>query len=152
MIVPARFDSPKVRRLLEGLADHYVSTYGAHDLDEDDPTDYASPVGGCLIGIEDGEPVAVACWRRHDADSCELRRFYVVPSARGGRRARRMLEAVLDAAEAAGYRRALCATVAREGLRGLDLREIDPYGPHADQAGVGCYEIDLAGATTGVPA
>jgi GNAT superfamily N-acetyltransferase len=143
VIVAAQYDSPAVRRLLAALADHYVSTYGAHDLDDDDPAEYAAPEGGCLVGFENGKPVAVGCWRRHGPDVCELRRFYVVPSARGRRGARRMLDAVLTAARAAGYERAVCATAAGRGLTGLEVRPIAPFGSHTDSPGVGCYEIRL---------
>jgi GNAT superfamily N-acetyltransferase len=143
VIVAARYDSPAVRSLLAALAEHYVSAYGAHDLDVDDPADYAPLAGGCLLLVEDGQPVAVGCWRRHGPGVCELRRFYVTPAGRRRGSARRLLTAVLDAAAASGYRRALCATVVGEGLAGLEVRQIGPYGSHTELPGVGCYEIRL---------
>jgi GNAT superfamily N-acetyltransferase len=148
-----RADGPTARRLLAALADHYVSTYGAHDLEVDDPADYAPPAGGCLLLVEDGQPVAVGCWRRHGPSVCELRRFYVTPAARGRRGARRMLEAALTAARAAGYERAVCAVCATEigeglaGTPGLEVRRIAPFGPHSDAPGVGYFEVLAARQT-----
>jgi hypothetical protein len=55
-----------------------------------------------------------------------------------------MLAAVLAAARAAGYDRAVCATVAGDGLAGLAVRPIPPYGPHTEGPAVGCYELRLA--------
>lgn len=144
MIVAASYGDSRVRALLQELAAYYVREYGAHDLDDDDPAQYAAPRGGCLLGYEDGTPVAVGCWRRHDATTCELRRFYVAPTIRRRGVGRRVLAAVLDDAREAGYRRAVCATVAGDGLAGLDVRRIALYGPHAALPGVGCYEVRLA--------
>lgn len=144
MIVPARYDSPEVRGLLDELAAHYVTVYGAHDLDDDDPADYVPPDGGCLVGYEDGAPAGVACWRRYDPATCELCRFYVLPHARGRGLARRMLAAALAAACAAGYPRAVCATTAGGGLTGFDVYPCAPFGRYADLPGVGCYELRFA--------
>ncbi|SDY97610.1 Acetyltransferase (GNAT) family protein [Modestobacter sp. DSM 44400] len=149
MIRPAAYDARSVRLLLSSLAEHYAGTYGAHDLDQDDPTDYRAPTGGVRLGYEDGAPVALACWRRHGPGVCELRRFYVVPTARGRGWARRLLVEASAAASAAGYSRAVCATVAGDGLAGmlgLDVRPIAPYGPYADLPGVGYFELAMVGA------
>lgn len=144
MIVAARYDSPVVRDLLDALAEHYVSVYGAHDLDNDDPADYAPPDGGCLVGYEGGAPVVVGCWRRHGPGVCELRRFYVAPSARRRGLGPRLLVAVLEAAAAAGYESAVCATAAADvllGVRGVEVRPIPAYGPHADLPGVSAFQV-----------
>jgi GNAT superfamily N-acetyltransferase len=143
VIAWARYDDLGVRGLLSALAEHYAATYGAHDLGEDDPAEYAAPAGGCLVGLQDEAPVAVGCWRRHDARSCELRRFYVAPAGRGRGWSRRMLAAVLMKARASGYLRAVCATPAAGVLAGWDVDRIAPYGAHADLPGVGCYEVRL---------
>jgi GNAT superfamily N-acetyltransferase len=143
VIVPDQYGSPALRELLAGLAGHYVSAYGAHDLADDDPAEYAAPAGGCLVGYEDGSPVAVGCWRYHAPGVCELRRFYVSPHARGWGIGRLMVAAVTGEAAASGYRRALCATAAGDVLAGLDVRKIRPYGPHSELSGVECYEVRL---------
>ncbi|MCZ2857829.1 GNAT family N-acetyltransferase [Blastococcus sp. VKM Ac-2987] len=146
MIAAARYDSPAARGLLDELAGHYVRAYGAHDLDADDPADYARPHAGCLVGYENGRPVAVSCWRRHEPGACELRRFYVAPAARGRGWSRRLLLAVLDAASAAGYQRAVCATAAPgclTGAPGLDVHEIAGYGVHNRVPDVSCLEVRL---------
>jgi GNAT superfamily N-acetyltransferase len=143
VILPVGYDDPRARALLDALAEYYTATYGAHDLD-DDPADYRPPTGGCLVGFEDETPVAVACWRHHEGAVCELRRFYVDPTARGRRWGRR-LDAVLSSAAVNGYERAVCATAAGGVLAGLDVRRIAPYGPCTDMPGVGCYELRLSG-------
>lgn len=149
LIAPASYDDLEVRRLLDELAGHYAHTFGAHDFGDDDPADYAAPHGGCLVGYEDGVPVAVGCWRRHGPGVCELRRFYVAPDARGQGLAPRLLVAVLEAAAVAGYESAVCATAAADvllGARGVEVRPVDPYRSGADVAGVACFAVRLAPA------
>lgn len=144
MIVAAAYDDPRAVALLADLAACYVERYGAHDLHGDDPGDFAAPDGGCLLGLEDGTAVAVGCWRRHDAATCELVRFYVAPAARGRGWGRRLRAAVMTAAREAGYDRAVGCTTAAGVVAGSGARRIPAYGPHGDLPGVRCYEVALS--------
>lgn len=59
-----------------------------------------------LLGVVDGDPVAVARWRPVETDgelAAKLERFAVLPSWRGQGLGRRMIEAALAEAQAAGF-------------------------------------------------
>ncbi len=62
--------------------------------------------GGRVIGGAGIAPLAGG-----DADTCELRKMYFLPEARGRGLGSRMLEACLQAARSAGYRRCYLETL-----------------------------------------
>jgi putative acetyltransferase len=91
------------------------------------------PPDGCFILAAQG-PRFVGCGgiRRHDALACEMKRLYVVPAARGGGLARMIVERLIAAARARGYRSMLLDTLPTMGgaqalYRSLGFTETDPY-------------------------
>ncbi len=72
------------------------------------PMSYADQGGGSLLAWLRGEPVGFVAWRAlapgaHVAtDAWEMKRLWVRPAARGRRLGRRLTQAVLDRAVAAG--------------------------------------------------
>jgi GNAT superfamily N-acetyltransferase len=61
------------------------------------------PAGRFVVGYLAGDPVCCGGIKRLDAEACEIKRMYVVPSARGRGVARVLLAALEDAARRDGY-------------------------------------------------
>jgi len=85
------------------------------------PTSYAKQDGGCLLASVNGEPAGFVAWRSIPpsavvaADAWEMKRLWVRPVARGLRLGRRLTQAVLDRAVAAG-RKAVYLDTAPEAM------------------------------------
>ena len=97
------------------------------------PGDYDPAHGGALL-VLDGDDGLVGCVgvRRIDDDTCELKRLYLRPSARGGGLGRRLLETAVERARGLGYRSMRLDTLpvmdAAQGLyRAAGFVEIPAY-------------------------
>ena len=77
------------------------------------PGKYAAPAGRLLLAWQVDNLVGCIALRQIDANSCEMKRVYVRPAARGARLGYRLVQAILDEARAAGYRR-ICLDVLPE--------------------------------------
>lgn len=77
------------------------------------PGKYAAPDGRLLLAWKEGAVVGCAALRRVDAESCEMKRVYVRPTARGEGLGRRLVDSILGEARAAGYSR-ICLDVLPE--------------------------------------
>lgn len=77
------------------------------------PGQYAPPDGGLLLAWLDERVVGCAAFRRVNAFTCEMKRVYVRPAARGTGLGRRLVERVLRDAREAGYAR-ICLDVLPE--------------------------------------
>jgi GNAT superfamily N-acetyltransferase len=67
------------------------------------PQEMNPPSGRFLVGYEDDRPICCGGIKRLDDESCEIKRMYVVPDARGRGVAKALLRALEDRARAAGY-------------------------------------------------
>jgi ribosomal protein S18 acetylase RimI-like enzyme len=69
------------------------------------PGAYAPPTGALLLAYApDGQPVGcVAIRKLHEAGTCEMKRLYTRPNARGAGVGRALAEAAIQAAVQAGY-------------------------------------------------
>jgi GNAT superfamily N-acetyltransferase len=97
------------RSLVGAMHDEIALVYDGLVIDGPDmpkggPEELAPPRGVFLVGYdEDGAPVCCGGVKDLGDGACEIKRMYVVPSARNGGRARELLLALEDAARALGY-------------------------------------------------
>jgi GNAT superfamily N-acetyltransferase len=126
-----------------------------HDLET--ISKFAPPAGRLLLGFEDGAAVGIGCMRRIGPATAEIKRMYVEPSHRGAGLGRALLDALLTAAQAAGYQRIKLdspdfMTAAHALYRSAGFVEIEPYPeseiPRPAQAPLGVHG---AGVRRAVP-
>ena len=127
MIRPATgADVEAVRMLFREYADGLGVDLAFQDFD----AELADPLGLYeLVLLATGGCVAL---RRVDEGTCEMKRLYVRPAARGTGLGRALAEAVIAHARARGYRRMLLDTLpsmteARALYASLGFRETDAY-------------------------
>jgi GNAT superfamily N-acetyltransferase len=99
--------SPPGSDLIEAMVSELIPLYGRIDVPgapTAGPADFAPPKGTFLVGYRDGEPVCCGGMKGLSEDTCEIKRMYVVPSARGAGLALELLVALEDAARDLGYR------------------------------------------------
>ena len=119
-------DADAVRGLIREYADGLGIDLSFQDLETElaDPLEFYE-----LVLLADGGCVAL---RRLDEQTCEMKRLYVRPDARGTGLGRRLAEAAVAEARARGYRRLLLDTLpsmaeARALYESLGFRETEPY-------------------------
>jgi GNAT superfamily N-acetyltransferase len=101
-------DMPPASDLLAAMVTEMALLYGPIDvlgMPSATPADFAAPRGTFLVGFDDdGVPVCGGGVKGLDREAAEIKRMYVVPSARGRGVARMLLAALEDAARGLGYR------------------------------------------------
>ena len=111
------------------------------------PGAYARPGGGLLLAFDGDEPAGCVAFRPLEAGTCEMKRLYVLPSARGSGWGRRLVERVVGEARSAGYDRMRLDTLPsmNSALRlylDIGFRDIPRYR-HNPVAGARFLELDL---------
>jgi len=96
------------------------------------PGGYAPPAGRLLVARAGGTLAGCVALRRMDGATVEMKRLYIRPAWRGHGLGRRLAEAALAEAGAAGYRRMRLDTFAALAAairlyRTLGFEEIPPY-------------------------
>ena len=119
-------DAESVRELFR----EYAAGLGVDLSFQNFDAEVADPLGFYeLVLLAEGGCVAL---RRIDAETCEMKRLYVRPAARGGGLGRRLAEAVVAEARARGYQRMFLDTLptmgaARALYASLGFRETEAY-------------------------
>jgi len=96
------------------------------------PGDYAPPLGILLVACHEDQPVAMIGLRPLAGTTCEMKRLYVQPSARGHGLARALILRLLDEARALGYEELRLDTLPMMGgaqalYTALGFIDIAPY-------------------------
>lgn len=148
VIEPRPYTDADVQRLVEAVQAEYVVLYGGPDEAQVDAADFAPPKGLFLVGFVDGAAVAMGGWRFTGDGQAELKRMFVVPSARRRGLSRLMLAALERSAAAAGVR-LLMLNTGTEQPEAIALYEtsdyvtIDGFGHYACAPGAVFYGKQL---------
>jgi GNAT superfamily N-acetyltransferase len=128
-----RYDGPTAQVLIAQVQQEYVERYGGPDTTPVDPSEFAPPLGRFVVGYLDNEPVAMGGVRRIDDDTAEIKRMFVVPSARGRGLSRVILGRLEDNARDLSATRVVLETGLRqpEAMRLYETSgyaRIEPFG------------------------
>lgn len=136
-IRPAEFprDADAVRALFREYADSLGIDLGFQGFEAELaalPGKYAPPGGRLLLAWRDAEAVGCVALRPIDAHTCEMKRLYVRPVARGEQLGRRLAGRICAEARQAGYTRIRLDTLpsmapAQKLYRALGFRPIESY-------------------------
>ncbi|WP_232821700.1 GNAT family N-acetyltransferase [Desertihabitans aurantiacus] len=110
-------DQPPASELLAAMLAEMAELYGditRPGMPSATAADFAPPAGGFLVGFEGEEAVCCGGFKPLPDGTCEIKRMYVVPAARGRGLGVVLLRALEDAARAAGYRVARLDTGPRQ--------------------------------------
>ncbi len=133
-IVRVAYGQPDAMRLIADVQTEYVARYGGQDETPLDQAMFEPPAGSFFVGYLDGEAVATGAWRRSSVTAfgtsatAEIKRMYVVPSARGIGLARRMLTHLEQSAAEHGAQALLLETGIRQP-EAIALYESSGYVP-----------------------
>ena len=122
------YDGPDATALTNAVQLEYVDRYGSPDETPVDAGEFTPPHGRFVVGYLDGAAVAMGGVRRFDADTVEIKRMYVVPSARGCGLSRVVLARLEELGREMGAQRAILETgsLQPEAIR---LYETSGYTP-----------------------
>ncbi|SDM95803.1 Ribosomal protein S18 acetylase RimI [Allokutzneria albata] len=150
------YDHPDAAKLIAEVQQEYVVRYGDEDITPVDPAEFAPPLGLFIVGYLGGEAVVCGGWRAHDSDDpqfldgdAEIKRMYVVNTARGKGLAKRMLAELERTAREAGRLRMVLETgtkqpeaVALYGANGYE--RIPNFGAYKDHPLSLCFAKSLS--------
>ncbi len=93
-----------VQAMRDEIATMYERPLDDPTMPKAGPAEMNPPNGQFIVGYSAGNVVCCGGIKRLDAETCEIKRMYVVPEARGQGVARELLGALEDCARAHGYK------------------------------------------------
>lgn len=143
---PVPYD--QARPLTLALSDEMRALYGGGEEGPAHPEQFLPPYGVFLVVTEDGRDIACGGLRLHHEGVGEVKRMYVEPAARGRGISRRVLNALLDHARAAGLSEVWLETGSLQPeacalYESVGFTPIPPYGDHKDDERSRCYRLPL---------
>jgi ribosomal protein S18 acetylase RimI-like enzyme len=130
---------PRDLEVVRGLFSEYVESLDVdryfQELEKELatlPGKYEAPAGRLLLAWREGQAVGCVALRPLDRGTCEMKRLYVRPQARGEQLGRRLAERVCAEAREAGYSRICLDTLptmvsAQALYRSLGFVPVEPY-------------------------
>jgi ribosomal protein S18 acetylase RimI-like enzyme len=106
--VPMPAGEPPASDLLAAMVEEVSTLYGPIEgpgRPTASPAELTPPHGVCLVGLLDGEPVAVGAVKGLEPGVAEIKRMWVAPAGRSRGLARALLLALEDAARGLGFER-----------------------------------------------
>jgi GNAT superfamily N-acetyltransferase len=142
------YDGPAAQQLIAEVQLEYVARYGGPDTTPVDPGEFAPPQGRFVIGYLGSGPVAMGGIRLIDGDVAEVKRMYVVPSARGNGLSRAVLAHLEQLGRELGASRIVLETGKRqpEAMRLYETsgyHRINGFGHYRDEPGSVSYGKSL---------
>lgn len=155
-IEPRTFDHPDAQTLIERIQKYYVDLYAGRDDDSTEAAEFAGHEGTFLVAYLDGTAVGCGGWRRRSPGTVEIKRMYVVETARGAGVARAILRELERTAWESGATRVTLNTGFRQPdaiafYRAAGYRHTDErFGHYAETEGAYFFEKHL-GVSRGRP-
>ena len=105
---PCRVDEEPAAALVRAMRAVIAALYDGLELDGPDmpragPSELAAPGGTFVVGYEDGQPLCIGGLKRLPDGACEIKKMFVVESARGRGVARTLLVELERLARELGY-------------------------------------------------
>ena len=122
------YDDADVVRMVAAVQQEYVTLYGGPDRAAVDTGEFAPPKGRFFLGLLDGVPVATGGWRFVSDHLVEIKRMYVIESARRRGLARRILDELEASAAAEGAQQVILNTGDRQP-EAIALYQSSGYAP-----------------------
>lgn len=137
----------RVGPLLGALTHEYEIRYGQNtEMARTHDHEFDPPFGLFMILVDGDITAAGGGFRRHDANTCEVKRMWTHPDYRRRGLASRVLTALEEAARETGYRRLILETGPQQPeAEAMYTRRgycrIEPFGPYAEAL---AFSVDLS--------
>lgn len=114
MICDGKYYLPKVKQLILDYTAFLGRDLSFQNLDDeliDLKRKYLPPNGEILVALEDDEVLGMVAYYKHDDKTCEMKRLYVKPEARGRHLGDILVSEILNHAKCNGYEVMLLDTI-----------------------------------------
>lgn len=149
-IKPTRYGSATAQKLIAELMTDLEERYGSADATPVAGVEFDPPDGGFLVVYLDDQPVGCGAWRSHarSDEVAEVKRVFVLASARKQGLARTIMAALEDDARAHGRKRIILETGIGQPeaialYEALGYERIPNFGYYKNEPGARCFAKTL---------